>query len=71
MYFFALKNIFECVKATLRSAVSRAGLQERNPICRVYAGARVDERSVLGAYSVLFNNVTIVRSVIGDHTYVQ
>lgn len=70
-YFFALKNISECVKAILRSAVSRAGLQERNPTCRIYADARIDERSVLGAYSVLFSNVMIVSSVIGDHTYVQ
>lgn len=31
----------------------------------------MDERSILGNYNVLFNNVQILSSVIGDHTYVQ
>jgi acetyltransferase-like isoleucine patch superfamily enzyme len=70
-YLFALQNIFECVNATLRSAVLRAGLQQKNPSCRIYSGVMVDERSALGTYNVLFSNVKILSSVIGDHTYVQ
>ena len=31
----------------------------------------MDERSILGRYNVLFNNVKILSSVINDHTYVQ
>lgn len=70
-YFLALQNIFEYVRATLRSAVLRAGIQQKNPSCRIYPGVMVDERSVLGTYNVLFSNVKILSSVIGDHTYVQ
>ena len=31
----------------------------------------MDERSILGSYNVLFTNVKIYSSIIGDHTYVQ
>lgn len=70
-HFFVLKNISECVMAALRGAVRRARLQRKNPSCRICPGATVDERSVLGRYNVLFDNVRILSSVLGDHTYVQ
>lgn len=66
-----LKNISECMKATIRSAISRAEWKERNPTCQIHADVRLDERSVIGSYCVLFRNVTVINSVIGDHTYVQ
>lgn len=70
-YFFVLKNISECIRAELWGAARRAWLQGKHPSCRICPGATVDEESVLGQYNVLFHNVKILSSVIGDHTYVQ
>lgn len=51
--------------------MARAEWKERNPTCRIHADVRLDARSVIGSYCVLFKTVTVINSVIGDHTYVQ
>lgn len=46
-------------------------LRWRHRQCRIHAGAWVDERSGLGPYVVLFSGATVIKSNLGDHTYVQ
>lgn len=68
---FFLRNLLKYAKVGLGNAILRARLQKNNPTCQLFPGITVDNRSTLGRYNVLFNNVTILSSVIGDHTYVQ
>jgi acetyltransferase-like isoleucine patch superfamily enzyme len=65
------RNGRECIMSWLREALHRAQLQGSHPTCRIYPGITMDRHSRLGNYNVLFEDVTIVRSAIDDHTYVQ
>jgi acetyltransferase-like isoleucine patch superfamily enzyme len=66
-----LKSLLELPKAELRNAVLRARLRKQYPTCQFFPGISIDKQSMLGSYNVLFDNVTILASAIGDHTYVQ
>jgi acetyltransferase-like isoleucine patch superfamily enzyme len=45
--------------------------QKKNPTCKIHQGASIDTDTVLGKYNVVFSDVTIINSIIGDHTYIQ
>lgn len=55
----------------MSSKVHASRLQTQNPTCIFYPGASVDRRSTLGSYNVLFRDISIQHSVIGDHTFIQ
>lgn len=46
-------------------------LNKNFPTCIFHYGVNVDQDSSLGKYNVLFNNVHIHKSIIGDHTFLQ
>lgn len=66
-----IKNILQHMKAWFASPVMLAKLQCRYPTCRFYKGASADGSTVLGKYDVLFMNVKVNGSEIGDHTFIQ
>ncbi|MFC1590925.1 CatB-related O-acetyltransferase [Thermodesulfobacteriota bacterium] len=57
----------DCVK----EPVLRACYLRRFEDCIIYGGARIDSLSRLGRFNVLFSNVVMMNSTIGDHTFVQ
>ena len=59
------------LKQLLKDTARRFLLKKENYTCRIYAGATTDRLSTLGRYNVLFENVAIQSSVVGDHTYFQ
>ena len=46
-------------------------LQKRYPTCIFHQGSCVDNKSNLGRYNVVFSNVSVMNSRIGDHTFIQ
>ncbi len=46
-------------------------LQIKCPTCCFHLGASVDDESTLGNYNVIFEDVAIINSSIGAHTYIQ
>jgi len=46
-------------------------LQKKYPTCRIHSGVYIDDTSCLGDYNVIFKNVSIVDSSVGDHTFIQ
>jgi len=46
-------------------------IKKENPTCNFYSGAALDYTSKLEKYVVLFNNVKVVNSTIGESTFVQ
>jgi len=72
MKLFALfKNTWRYLRTELSALVHLTRLQHRYPTCRFYSGAFVDDLSQLGKYNVLFLNVKVNKSTIGDHTFIQ
>lgn len=65
------RYIIEGARDALGRAWMTARLRRRYPTCHFYRGATVDDESSLGRYNVIFRNVSIVGSTIGDHTFVQ
>lgn len=59
------------MKRYLAEWVSLWRARWRFPQSRLHAGVRVDGASVLGAFTVLFDGVSVMGSRLGDHTYVQ
>lgn len=57
----------ESIKAALRLFL----LRKRFPSSVIYPGAIANQHSVLGKYSVLFRDVTMVDSTLGPYSYVQ
>jgi acetyltransferase-like isoleucine patch superfamily enzyme len=51
--------------------LASARLSRRFPTCRFYPGIAIDPSSSFGKYNVIFRNVAIINSVIGDHTFIQ
>ena len=42
-----------------------------HPPCKIHRGARLEARSALGRFNVLFPGAAVHESAIGDHTYLQ
>ena len=55
----------------LKSYVQLILLRRRFNTCTIYSGATVDNLSLLGNYSVLFGNVSLINTHVGDFSYVQ
>ncbi len=55
----------------LKSYIRGIILRKKFPTCVIYAGASVDESSILGEYSVLFRDVALMNSSLGAYSYVQ
>jgi acetyltransferase-like isoleucine patch superfamily enzyme len=66
-----LKNVWIHVKDWLILPVLITRYQNKYPTCRFHSGATIDSSSLLGKYNVIFKNVSIINSTIGDHTFVQ
>jgi len=62
-----LSNLSRYIKSECRKAL----IESQNPSCIFGRNIFVDHLSSLGKFNVLFDNVSIVDSAIGDHTYVQ
>ena len=60
----SLKN---WVKANIRELF----LRKKFPTSVIHSGVTVDQTSVLGEYSVLFQDVTLMNSSLGAYSYVQ
>ena len=60
-------NPLTWVKSCIRSFV----LRNKFPTSVIYSGSTVDQSSVLGEYSVLFQNVTLINASLGAYSYVQ
>ncbi len=58
-------------KELLAQPIRLANLQIKYPTCRFYPGAKVDRKSLLSQYNVIFHNASIIDSVIGEHTFIQ
>jgi len=55
----------------LRRAVSLRQLRRRFPDSVIYSGVAASDDSILGRFSVLFGDVTVLSSAVGAYTYVQ
>jgi acetyltransferase-like isoleucine patch superfamily enzyme len=66
-----VKNLKIQIRELFADSLRRARLQSKYPTCRFYPDVIVDEKSSLGKFSVIFRSVSIVNSMIGDHTFVQ
>lgn len=66
-----IKNILYQIKGYIAEQFLLNRLQKKNPTCKIYQGASIDSDTVLGTYNVVFENVIIVNSTIGDHSFIQ
>ena len=57
--------------SSIKSYLRRIHNRRKFPTSVIYSGAYLDKRSELGRYSVLFNDVTLINSRLGDYSYVQ
>jgi acetyltransferase-like isoleucine patch superfamily enzyme len=48
-----------------------AGYYKRFENCIIYPGVRIDTLSKLGRHNVIFSNTSVIKSIIGDHTFIQ
>jgi acetyltransferase-like isoleucine patch superfamily enzyme len=48
-----------------------SAFRRRNPTCRIFPGAVIDDKSRVGRFTVVFNNAVLSDASLGDHTYVQ
>ncbi|MBM3244538.1 MAG: antibiotic acetyltransferase [Candidatus Omnitrophica bacterium] len=55
----------------LKNMLRRLNLQIKNPTCIFYPGCSLDKKTVIGRYNVIFYDVAVMDSKIGDHTYIQ
>ncbi len=56
---------------SLRRVISLRQLRRRFPASVIYSGVTASGDSILGRFSVLFNDVTVLSSQVGAYTYVQ
>jgi acetyltransferase-like isoleucine patch superfamily enzyme len=64
-------NIVLEFRKILSKWMRRIKLAEAHPSCIIHDEVRVDGKSSLGKYNVLFDRAEIVASSLGDHSYVQ
>lgn len=55
----------------IRAVFLECRLRKRFPRSMIYSGAVADQDSMLGEYSVLFRNVSLVGASLGSYSYVQ
>ncbi len=66
-----LKTTISLIKKLLAQPVKLERLRKKHPTCCFYHGVTVDSRSSINKYNAIFQNTTIIDSVIGDHTFIQ
>ncbi len=59
------------LKTWVKSYIRKLYLRKKFPTSVIYAGVSVDQASILGLYSVLFQNVSLMISSLGAYSYVQ
>jgi acetyltransferase-like isoleucine patch superfamily enzyme len=69
-WFFSI-HAWRSLHEGVASRLASARLSRKFPSCRFYPGIAIDHASSLGKYNVIFRNVAIIHSVIGDHTFIQ
>jgi acetyltransferase-like isoleucine patch superfamily enzyme len=57
--------------ASIKNIIRLILIRKKFPSSVIYRGAIVNSGSILGKYSVIFGNVTIVDSNLGSYSYVQ
>lgn len=63
----AIEMVLSCIKEPFLLVRYRYRFKE----CVFYRGVRIDDVSKIGRFNVLFSNVAVINSTIGDHTFVQ
>jgi len=66
-----LRHFWGRFKDYIFSSIRLIKLRGQYPTSNFYSGVCVDIDSKLGKFNVLFENVEVMSSSIGDHTYVQ
>ncbi len=66
-----IRTVAEMLLSCVREPFLLASYRRRFKECVFYRGVRIDDISKLGRFNVLFNNVAVISSMIGDHTFVQ
>jgi len=66
-----LKRIALNFSEIIKNCMHVALIQSKNPSCKIYPGVRVASSSNLGTYVVLFKNVVLTNSFVGDYSFVQ
>ena len=70
-YLPKIKNLWKCLREIIACPVILSRLLKKYPTCRFHPGVSIDDYSLLGKFNVIFKNVMINNSVIGDHTFIQ
>jgi acetyltransferase-like isoleucine patch superfamily enzyme len=65
------KNQLSNIAQYIRTERIKALLDKRYPSCIIGHNVYLDPFSSLGRFNVIFDNVSMVNSKIGDHTYIQ
>jgi virginiamycin A acetyltransferase len=65
------KYLFATAYEFLAAQILRARLRAKHPSSRFHPGVMVDNISILGNFNVLFRNVVVLDSSLGDHTFIQ
>jgi len=71
MVLSVVRNCWKFLRKFIAYPVLLSRLEKRYPTCHLHTGISIDEDSLLGNYNVIFQNVTITNSVIGNHTFIQ
>jgi len=66
-----IRNFWECLREIIARPVILSRLAKKYPECKFYPGVSIDDYSLLGKFNVIFKDVVINNSVIGDHTFIQ
>ena len=66
-----IKNILYQFKKYIACQVLLNISKKKNPTCKIYQGVEIDSDTILGKFNVVFSDVTISNSKIGDHTFIQ
>ena len=64
-------NIMKRFLHRLKSADSDRVMRRTNPTCRIGPGSRIDAASRLAKNVVLFSNVRLYETNVGDYSYIQ
>lgn len=70
-YLLKFGCLWKCLHAIIACPFILSRLTRKFPTCHFYPGVSIDDFSSFGKYNVVFQNVMINNSVIGDHTFIQ
>jgi len=67
---FLFKKIFLDLLKYFKRYLIEVKYSVKNMTCHIYSGVYIDD-SKIANFNVLFENVSIISSILGDHTYIQ